>query len=172
MRLYGSKVESGYLVPGLGPLRSYSNTPTFTDTYVCSERVKAGCVGTMTTVCHFLCLIRGLALPLLRRRPKDLSRAEGRYRKSQEAHSATLARAKDAEKRLRTETGERERASTELAKLLEVKSLLGPQRRYNMFWRHSVSRVGTMVGAVSVPLRDGELTLQERLYEPTQAGSM
>lgn len=130
MRLYGSKVESGYLVPGLGPLRSYSNNPTFTDTSVCSERVKAGCVGTMTTVfCTFLCLIRGLALPLLRRRPKDLSRAEGRHRKSQEAHSATLARAKDAEKRLRTETGERERASTELAKLLEVKALLGPQRR-------------------------------------------
>eukprot|EP00752_Nemacystus_decipiens_P003002 g2785.t1 len=50
----------------------------------------------------------------------DLSRAEGRHRKSQENYSATLARAKDAEKRLRTETAERERISAELAKLSEA----------------------------------------------------
>lgn len=60
-------------------------------------------------------------LPVLLHPIKDLSRAEGRHRKSQEACSATLARAKDAEKRLRTETGERERVSAEIAKLLEVK---------------------------------------------------
>lgn len=53
-------------------------------------------------------------------RTTDLSRAEGRHRKSQEECSATLARAKDAEKGLRKETGERERVSAELARLLQV----------------------------------------------------
>ncbi|CAM9704192.1 unnamed protein product [Ectocarpus sp. 4 AP-2014] len=50
----------------------------------------------------------------------DLSRAEGRYRKSQEACSSTIAKAKDAEKRLRKETEERERVSAELEKLVQV----------------------------------------------------
>ncbi|CAM9239376.1 unnamed protein product [Ectocarpus sp. 12 AP-2014] len=50
----------------------------------------------------------------------DLSRAEGRYRKSQEACSSTIAKAKDAEKRLRKETEERERVSAELETLVQV----------------------------------------------------
>ncbi|CAM9457672.1 unnamed protein product [Ectocarpus fasciculatus] len=50
----------------------------------------------------------------------DLSRAEGRYRKSQEACSSAITRAKDAEKRLRSETGEKERVSAELEKLVQV----------------------------------------------------
>lgn len=57
-------------------------------------------------------------------RTTDLSRAEERHRKSQEACSTTLARAKDAEKRLRAETGQNERISAELAKMSEVKALL------------------------------------------------
>lgn len=58
-------------------------------------------------------------------RATDLARAEGRQRKSQEEYSATLARAKDAEKGLRKETGERERLSAELARLTEVGGVLG-----------------------------------------------
>ncbi|CAM9553669.1 unnamed protein product, partial [Ectocarpus sp. 12 AP-2014] len=50
----------------------------------------------------------------------DLSRAEGRYRKSQEACSSAIAKAKDAEKRLRKETQERERVSAKLEKLVQV----------------------------------------------------
>ncbi|CBN77783.1 hypothetical protein Esi_0069_0048 [Ectocarpus siliculosus] len=50
----------------------------------------------------------------------DLSRAEGRYRKSQEACLSTIAKAKDAEKRLRKETEERERVSAELEKLVQM----------------------------------------------------
>ncbi|CAM9213244.1 unnamed protein product [Ectocarpus sp. 13 AM-2016] len=50
----------------------------------------------------------------------DLSRAEGRYRKSQEACSSSIAKAKDAEKRLRKETEERERVSAELEKLVQL----------------------------------------------------
>eukprot|EP00904_Undaria_pinnatifida_P004384 jgi/Undpi1/13947/HiC_scaffold_9.g03598.m1 len=51
----------------------------------------------------------------------DLSRAEGEVRKSEEACSTTLARAKDAEKRLRKEASERERVSAELTKVSELR---------------------------------------------------
>lgn len=52
--------------------------------------------------------------------PTDLSRAEGRHRKSQEECSAILSRAKSAEKGLRKETGEKEKLSTELDRLVQV----------------------------------------------------
>lgn len=78
--------------------------------------------------------------------PTDLSRAEGRHRKSQEAYSATLARAKDAEKRLRTETGERERVSAELTMLLEVKALSIWRCRWGLACRWGLVDLG---GALS-----------------------
>lgn len=53
-------------------------------------------------------------------RTTDLSRAEGRHRKSQEECSALLSRAKYAEKGLRKETGEKEELSAELDRLIQV----------------------------------------------------
>lgn len=50
--------------------------------------------------------------------PADLSRAEAKVRKIEGALSVSLVRAKDAEKRLRKETSERELVSTELKKVL------------------------------------------------------
>lgn len=67
-------------------------------------------------------------LPTVKPSRVDLSRAEGRYRKSQEACSSTIAKAKDADKRLRKETEEKERVSAELEKLFQVAGILQVKR--------------------------------------------
>lgn len=59
-------------------------------------------------------------LVVLARDPRaavDLSRAEGKTKKTEEALSAMIVRAKEAEKRLRKESSERERMSADLAKV-------------------------------------------------------
>lgn len=83
----------------------------------------------------------------------DLSRAEGEARKAEEACSATLVRAKDAEKRLRKEVNERERVSAELTKVLRCADPA-------IFFYPCVCRFSSRVSRRSNLVRDCETLLK------------